>query len=656
MEQLVLFTVLGPDPKLVKSGLTPNSSAKDGQTRLASTGKSLTYFPTSALITAAAAPQYQPFLNNSIFTNVGLIFSALPGIVITSLLPIYPFLQPQFRSRPSTVTPAGTNGNPTLLPGARITCSFPGLASPNVPNTSNQEVYLERIIELKDVRTALRSLLTAPSASKWSLGWGSHSYSNGELPLETQLDLGSHVVVLKMTGDIRRSTAAATNFLMGDLSSLQLGTPVTAHGCPFGALVSLKFHNFMISGAISAVLEKKQQQQQTLSSSSLSADVALSDLKLLPGMEGGVVTINNNDKYHVIGILGPPLRAPEAHAELSVIISMTSVLDAVSQTLDKLPPTPAGKFGTHDKSNNIKTSTITTKEKLGGVLFSEALKAVVAVQANNGWASGVLISKYGHILTNAHALPPAVTIKSKHTSTTSSVRVLINTNWVIAEVIHIFSAPIDLALLNIKNSTINNSTFLNLPKPMRLGDCPFEPGRSVAVAGYPLWRPSNTSSNSTRPLVTVGTAALMIPAAPALPAVILTTADVHAGASGGAVFDLETGFLLGLVTSNTRLGRSSSSLPPQQASRSPRQQGDGDHSINNRKEPSILFPHLNYCLGSAALAPVIEVLTKIEGGSLQRSDWHAVETRLEESGVVEAWHSMRRMKRLKGSCRQGWLS
>jgi hypothetical protein len=39
MEQIVLVTVSGPDPKLVKTELTSNSSTKDGQTRFSSTGK-----------------------------------------------------------------------------------------------------------------------------------------------------------------------------------------------------------------------------------------------------------------------------------------------------------------------------------------------------------------------------------------------------------------------------------------------------------------------------------------------------------------------------------------------------------------------------------------------------------------------------------------
>ncbi|KAL4535479.1 hypothetical protein Ndes2526B_g06372 [Nannochloris sp. 'desiccata'] len=619
MEQLVLVTVSGPDPKLVKTELTSNSSAKDGQTR---------------------------------FSSTGLIFSSLPGIIITSLLPVYPFLQPQFRSRPSTISPtsndksnAGYNSQTTLLPGTRITCSFAGSSS--CSSSTVQEVYLERTIGLEDVRSALRTILTAPSATRWSLGWGGLSNPNTELPLENQLDLASHVVVLKLplaADRTRRSTTPpAIDSVIDNFASLPLGAQVTAHGCPFGALVSLKFHNFMISGAISALLER-QEQQQSLPSPAISV-VALSDLKFLPGMEGGVVYLNNTRK--MIGILGTPLRAPEAHAELSVVISATAVQDAVRQNLlvqqtsskpFSNPSTPNDIASTNiyygagiSSRNNGSTHTISTNQERR--LFNEALKAVVAVEAKNGWASGVLVSRHGHILTNAHALAPVSDSISTPRKLSLSIRVLVNKNWVAAEVLHVFSAPIDLAVLKIIS---NSNDRITLPAPAVLlgGSYKLKNGSSVAVAGYPLWRPST----GTRPLVTMGTAALMVPGEHAdAPAVILTTADVHAGASGGAVLDLETGCVVGLVTSNTRLGR-----PRQQSLASPGQ--PPWPSRDKKNQPVLLFPHLNYCLGSAALDPVIQLLTAAEG-SLQL-DWQAVEMTLEESGVVEAWHSMRSMENL----------
>ncbi len=624
----MLVTVTGPDPKLVKRELTPNASSKDGQTVLTSTGESINVFRHHHLILPPPLPQFTNSSNLYIFSTTGLIFTALPGFIVTSLLPIYPFLSQQFRSQPSSVNPATANGNfyssqTTLLPGTRITCSFTKLQK---STAYTEPVQLERILQLKDVRAALRSLLTAPSASKWSLGWG----GNSELPLEAQLDLASHVVVLKLPSkattrkSLQATTAESHHQSINNLSSLQLGTPITAVGCPFGTLVSLKFHNFMINGAISAVLLEKQQSPSTPPTSL----VALSDLKLLPGMEGGIVYANSNRKY-ILGIVGPQLRAPEANAELSVIISATAVLEAVMQnvvTIDGSSPTT--KTSTTFTGINDSVNSSTVLESREGLL-SEVLKAVVAVEAKGGWASGVLVSRDGHILTNAHALPPI------STNSTSYFRVLLDKKWVEAKALYIFSAPIDLAVLKIKNSM--NTLQIT---PMRLGKGITTPGRSVAVVGYPLWRPSSRSI--TTPVVTVGTAALTVPAAPAVPAVILTTADVHAGASGGAVIDLDTGCLVGLVTSNTRLGGGGGGggRSPQQPLTSPRQ---AVNENTTRKQPGILFPNLNYCLGSAVLAPVIEMLTTERLSEGNKLGWRVVERKLEDSGVVEAWHSMRSM-------------
>jgi hypothetical protein len=482
--------------------------------------------------------------------------------------------------------------------------------------------------------------------------------NNTEIPLETQLDLGSHVVLLKIPRlqepeDKTRfpaPAAAMNSSIIENFTNLQLGAPVTAHGCPFGALVSLKFHNFVVSGAISALLENKRNNQAQSHQPPLApvnSVVALSDLKLLPGMEGGAVY--TPDSKQLIGILGPPLRAPEAHAQLSIIISVRTILNAVGQTLRENNQTTSNFLIKHSISttNTLDATRETTGKGLS--LFNEAVKAVVAVEAKNGWASGVLVSNHGHILTNAHALPPV--INSLSSSSTSQVRVLVNKSWVDAEIVHIFSAPIDLAVLKIKSNNNNN---IKLPVPVKLGDdsgfSVLSAGRSVAVVGYPLWRPSTSHLNpsTASPVVTIGTAALLVPAAPAMPAVMLTTADVHAGASGGAVLDLETGCLVGLVTSNTRLGRSGSRPPPSQQQQ--QQQPPPTSSNNSNKGPILLFPHLNYCLGSAVLSPVIHMLTAAaeeEGGEfLQNLDWRGVETKLEESGAVNAWHSMRSMENL----------
>jgi hypothetical protein len=187
-------------------------------------------------------------------------------------------------------------------------------------------------------------------------------------------------------------------------------------------------------------------------------------------------------------------------------------------------------------------------------------------------------------------------------------------------VVHAFAPPLDLAVLQIDRGSSSN-----LPSPVRFSPkIDIKKGERVLVAGFPLWRPHQ----SDRPLVTSGTAALVAPMPPLAPAVVVTTAAVHAGASGGPVLD-QSGTLVGLVTSNTRLaltGGQRAFLP------NPDDQSPGS------QDPAMLFPHLNYCLGPAALAPAVGACV-----SGRAPDWAAVEAYMKNGGVMDTWRSMRSM-------------
>ena len=89
-------------------------------------------------------------------------------------------------------------------------------------------------------------------------------------------------------------------------------------------------------------------------------------------------------------------------------------------------------------------------------------------------------------------------------------------------------------------------------QPVTLSALPPRPGDPCFVAGHALFNPDS----GIRPLLTRGCVAqvLELPDVDTVrprPAMLLTTAAVHSGASGGAVLD-ESGRLLGLVTSNAR--------------------------------------------------------------------------------------------------------
>ena len=88
-------------------------------------------------------------------------------------------------------------------------------------------------------------------------------------------------------------------------------------------------------------------------------------------------------------------------------------------------------------------------------------------------------------------------------------------------------------------------------QPLELSTAPLLPGAPAFAWGYALFNPVSGQP----PLLTCGAVSrvLTLPDATGrqLPAMLLTTAAVHAGASGGAMLD-GAGRMLGLITSNTR--------------------------------------------------------------------------------------------------------
>lgn len=107
------------------------------------------------------------------------------------------------------------------------------------------------------------------------------------------------------------------------------------------------------------------------------------------------------------------------------------------------------------------------------------------------------------------------------------------------------AGALDIAVIQISRPTADL-------QPVPLSTILQRPGGDCFVVGHALFNPAGGS----RPLLTRGNVAQVL----ALPdgqngrqltAMLLTTAAVHSGASGGAVVD-GAGRLLGLITSNAR--------------------------------------------------------------------------------------------------------
>lgn len=319
------------------------------------------------------------------------------------------------------------------------------------------------------MRQALHNLLAAPAAAAWALGW------SPALPAAASLLVASHLAVLKVPG---LGLDAAAPIRIGDGLAAR-GAAVAAAGCPFGAAAALPFQHYLSTGVVSNVLTARN-----------SLALLLADVRCLPGMEGGPVWAGGAAGGRLLGLLAPPLRAPAVHAEMSVVLPVRAVLAAVE----------AAVAGVGSRAQQgLHTLAASGGEPAGAL--QRALGAIVAVSAGGSWASGVVVTPHGHVLTNAHAVAPAGSALQRspvaaHAPTPpplAPVRVLVGrgagAQWLPARVVHCFCGPLDLAVLQLAGPAAAAAC----PPPAALAAGPPGEGRGVVVAGHPLWRPASSS-------------------------------------------------------------------------------------------------------------------------------------------------------------------
>ena len=141
--------------------------------------------------------------------------------------------------------------------------------------------------------------------------------------------------------------------------------------------------------------------------------------------------------------------------------------------------------------------------------WAAALPSIVLVSApGSGWASGIVLSRDGYILTNAHVVQPSSAhasgvhsqpdqnhfsfplIKVRVSSSSSS-----GNSWHKAEVVYSFRHALDLAVLRVKAAPAK----LGL-QPAVLQSGAVTPGQAVAVIGHALFSPNRQM----QPSLTVG--------------------------------------------------------------------------------------------------------------------------------------------------------
>ncbi|KAL3681783.1 hypothetical protein R1sor_024739 [Riccia sorocarpa] len=199
----------------------------------------------------------------------------------------------------------------------------------------------------------------------------------------------------------------------GVSTGLSRGDFLLAVGSPFGALSPLHFHNSLSAGVVSNCWPPGCKP----------AALLMADLRCLPGMEGGPVL---DEQGALAGMLIRPLRQKGGGAEVQLVITSEVLGPALQHAgvvlgvpvTPQQHPTEYSEIGRTVSSGGassleadscrgiLSSSYPKTKSDISPGI-SQALNSVVLVTIGDGaWASGVILTKSGLILTNAHLLEP----------------------------------------------------------------------------------------------------------------------------------------------------------------------------------------------------------------------------------------------------------
>lgn len=375
--------------------------------------------------------------------------------------------------------------------------------------TKQHEAQLLMLVPCKEFQNTFHKLFS--KAESWSFSSEEEKLDYNDL--EKDLQFLHWFAVLKIT-DQGVSDSVEMKFMQA--SSLHKGDVLFTCGSPFGMFYPDIFLNTLSKGVVSNVAGEGNV-------------VILTDSRCLPGTEGGGAYTINEGNLALVGIIVVPLcwKANE-WIGLTVLCSVSQILENVKRVL------PALGRPLIDMWPRMMLKAKTSMEfEPRSKLILHLTSAAVLVDCGHVWGSGVLVNTRT-VLTCRHVVSGASRILVRRRYQTEGGFHAISGKVVFATKEY---SPFDIAVVELEKS------FPGFVEPA-LGSV-YTTGDDVSIIAFGAF------GKQCGPSVTSGILSAVIEVNN-IPVMLQSTCAVHSGSSGGPLFNIRTGELLGIVASNTR--------------------------------------------------------------------------------------------------------
>ena len=446
-----------------------------------------------------------------------------------------------------------------------------------------RDLELQRIAQRIFPSSEWKLELSGQSEAKTTLA----AERNGRVVLAHRNSLSDFVLIEVKTLKNYFSCSSLNLLTLAASENPKKGETVFIVGTPFGGECPSVFYNSLSKGIVSNVVGTK-------------SEIMITDARCVPGCEGCPVyrqkshaaSMKDNAPYGIV--LAPFCWRNGEWIGITVTASLEGILrnlltvlsNRIALTSQNLHEVLLGISNNQVKIQNPRDAIVKLHQgrspsvmhsNQGCLSFQEivntALCSVVMVLCGNTWGSGIvidvencLIATCSHVIQDCHETPIVSGDKSR-AQHLNNVSISFNCPYSTQHEAQVLYAtkegcPLDFALLKVQPDPELRSLVPRLRTDSKQGKSSdfctplCRKGEDICVVGFQLFaRHLNIGASVVSGVIS------NISYADNRPLLLQSTAAVHCGASGGALVSMETGELLGMITSHTKDSNLSSSFP-----------------------------------------------------------------------------------------------